>query len=223
MSISALLLAASSIAVPDVSDATGLFAMKLSVDRLERSGHLVEATANLWVEPNGKVTKCSIGRLVGDEGYARSFCPMLQGRLLKFPRDSHGRKSYAFVSVDILARAGGTDADSKRLTEQFDLLPIAGDADAVLPLAGASLWPDEGKRHYPNYEIPHYEINVEVAADGSVAACEKARKTPQELADRACAMARAKTFAVRNSDAGQSVSYIRSVRLVEQGQERERP
>jgi len=211
MFISALLLASSSFFVPDVSDASGFFAVKMDLERLWHHGRQIGATVNLWVEPSSKVTKCSLGRFLGDEVTAKSFCPLLLGRLISYPRDSQGRKTYAFLSVPVFANVRGKEEDFKKLILDFNRLPIAGDADAEVGVPDISIPPNKV------YGIDFaYGIDVEVAVDGSITGCEKRDKTPLDVAERACAIAKAKRFTIRYSDLRQPVSYVRNVRIVPQ-------
>jgi hypothetical protein len=211
MLISALLLASASFSVPNVSDAAGFFAVKMNLERIWHNGRQIAATVNLWVEPSSKVTKCSVGRFLGDELTAKSFCPLLLGRLLSYPRDSQGQRTYAFLSVPIFANVRGKEKDFKKLIQEFDDLPISGDADAEIAVPGVSIPPD--KVHGVNFD---YGIDVEIAANGAIAHCEKEGKTPEEVAERACMIAKAKNFTVRYSAVQQPVSYVRNVRIVMQ-------
>lgn len=211
MFISVFLLAASSMVVPSVSDASGFFAVKMDLEQLWHHGRQIGATVNLWIEPNSKVIKCSLGRFLGDETTAKSFCSLLLGRRVTFPRDSQGRKTYAFLSVPVFANVRGKEEDFKKLIQDFNRLPIAGDADAEISIPDSQIPPD--KIYGTDFA---YGINVEVAADGSITACEKRDKTPPDVAERACAIAKAKSFTVRYSNLRKPVSYVRNVRIVSQ-------
>ena len=208
MFISILLLTASSMIVPSVSDASGFFAVKMDLEQLWHHGRQIGATVNVWVEPNSKVTKCSLARFLGDEVTAKSFCPLLLGRRLSFPRDSQGQKTYAFLSVPVFANVRGKEEDFRKLIQEFNRLPIAGDADAEVSVPDIPIPP--GKVYGVGVG---YGIDVEVAVDGSISDCQGRDKTPKDIAERACTIAKAKRFTIRYSEVRQPVSYVRNVRI----------
>jgi hypothetical protein len=211
MFISAFWLALSAMVVPSVKDAADFFAVKMDLEQLWHHGGQIAATVNLWIEPNSQVIKCSVGRFLGDEATAKSFCSLFLGRRVTFPRDSQGQKTYAFLSVPVFADVRGSDGDFKKLIQQFEHLPIAGDADAEIAVPDVSV--PAGKILGFNVD---YGIEVEVAPDGSVTDCQKRDRTPQDIAKRACNLAKAKVFMIRYSTLQQPVSYVRNVRIVPQ-------
>jgi len=200
----ALLLAASAIAVPGLGPtAVDYFLEKIDFRELARNGRWVGVTVNLWVEPNRRISRCSVGNFAGDEASAKSICPMLIGMRTGLPRDGEGRKTYAYVTVPIIAIAASSMQGTEKLRQEFFALPIEGDPDARLTLAGSSISADD-----------YFEIVVAVDTGGAVTACGQRGKTRQDLGERACELAQGRTFVVRRADSGEPVPYVRNVKLI---------
>ena len=164
----------------------------------------VMATVNLWIDPTGTIVECQKGRAVGTREIAAGFCSMLLGRQIDAPRDEHDRPTYAYVPYTMSGFAASRMPQSDAVIDALLALPNVGDADERLQVSHPSV--AQGTRFY---------VNLAIAADGSVTACERAKSLPRRLVKPACAAARARTFAVRTAS-GQAVSYVRKVRLVPQ-------
>lgn len=200
---SVLLLAASAISVPTFGrSAADYLLRKIDFYRLDRAGKQVGVTLNLWVEPNRRIAKCSLGRFAGDEATAKKMCSVLVGMRTEFPRDGEGRKTYGFVSLQITAFTGSASRPPEELLAALYAKPVEGDPDELLAIPGASISNKDS-----------FAINVSVGADGAVTDCGKRGKAPQGIVENACGLARLKSFAVRYSDGGEPVAYVRNVRL----------
>jgi hypothetical protein len=203
MPIASALLLAASISVPMPSVDVAQFLFNKIHSRMERDRTYVMATLNLWVEPDGRVTQCSIGRLVGDPAIAQEFCPSLVGMRLARPRDAQGRPVYALTSFTTSGFASSLISRSNQVIKQLLQQPNSTDPDYQLRIADPAI-----------SEKDNFYITLSVAQDGKVDTCEKPKKIPQDVFVSACAAARAKTFAILGSAAGGAVSYVRSVRVV---------
>lgn len=201
---SVLLLAASAMSVPTFGHSAAHYLLrKIDFYSLDRNSKQVGVTLNLWVEPNRRIAKCSLGRFAGDEATARKMCPVLVGMRTEFPRDGERRKTYGFVSLQITAFAGSARRSPEELLAALHAKPVEGDPDVQLAIPGASISNRDS-----------FEINLGIGANGAVTDCGKRGKVPQDVVDKACGLARLKSFTVHYSDGGEPVSYVRNVRLV---------
>lgn len=200
---SALLLAASSISVPMPSVDVAQYLFNKVHSRVEHDHTYVMATLNLWVEPDGRVAQCSIGRLVGDSNVAQVFCPALVGVRLASPRDAHGQPTYAFTSFTTSGFASSLLSRSSQVIKQLLAQPNSTDPDYRLQIANPTI-----------SEKDNFYIDLTVASNGKVESCEKPKKVPENVFTSACAVARARTFVILHPALGDAVSYVRSIRVV---------
>ena len=188
------------VAVPGLDVANEMFGT-ISAE-VEARQTYVMATVNLWIDPNGSIVECRNGRAVGTQEIAAGFCSMLLGRQIDKPRDEHGRQTYAYVPYTMSGFANSRMPQSNAVIDALLATPNVGDPDERLPVSHPSVV--DGTRFF---------IELSIAADGSVTACERSKGLPRRLVALACAAARERTFAVRTAS-GQPVAYVRTVRLV---------
>ena len=205
--IPALLLAASAISLPHFNQA-GLqeYVFKtFDFYKLSPKDRSLGVTANLWIEPHGRIIGCWIGRSVGNEEAVKGLCRIMLGMYANPGRDAQGHRAYGFVAMTFLIPDGSTEQEARQFAEAFFIKPNSTDPEGILPFADPRLSAQS-----------HYRLNLLVSTDGSVADCSMDPNMPDELADKACALARAKDFAVRRAS-GKAVPYVRSVALVPNG------
>src|SRR5436190_2471730 len=97
-SAAALLLAASAMLLPDPGLPAAEQLYRNVREGVEAEHSWVLVTLNLWIEPNGRIVECSIGKVSGEARFSESFCPILKGLVTGSPRDETGRPTFAFVS-----------------------------------------------------------------------------------------------------------------------------
>jgi hypothetical protein len=202
--ISALVLLASGISLPESGrQLVEYLYHKIEDSRVYSKAGWSAATLNLWIEPNGRIASCTIGRSVGDEHIAGLYCPLLINFRTDFPKDENGRKTFAFMPIQMTITSDAFSKQDQKIVDQLKSQPNLGDADADLPLAS----PDVTTKS-------NYFIDLMISPDGSVRACDNGGHTPDNLVEQACALARSKSFAVRRAGSGEPVAYARFVRLV---------
>lgn len=203
MILSTLLLTVASISVPipEIEIAEHLFDKLRST--VEDKQTYVMVTLNLMVEPDGRVADCTMGRVVGATELAPTFCSDIVGMRVARPRDHAGRRTHAFINYSTSAFAGSLLPRSGEAIEALLAQPNSTDPDGELQLRDTSI----GQNDF-------FFIDLAIDADGTVRACQRAKKTPRRFVEPACGLARAKTFAIRHATHGEAVPYVRSVRLV---------
>ena len=203
MIFSTLLLTVASISVPipGIALAERLFDELRSTVEGKRT--YVMVTLNLMVEPDGRVADCTVGRVVGTKELAPMFCSKVVGMRVPRPRDHDDQRTHAFINYSTSAFASSLLRRSNEAIDALRALPNSADPDGELQFPDASI----GQNDF-------FYIDLAIAADGTVRACQTAKRTPRRFDEPACGLARTKTFTIRHTTQGEAVSYVRSVRLV---------
>ena len=204
MFISALLLAASAISLPqfDMGGLQNYFFKKFDFNKLTRQDAAVGVTVNLWIEPHGRIAGCWIGRMIGNQQAAKGLCPILLGMYAVPARDEKGKRTYGLVTVNFFVPPGPSKETDQTFAASLLAKPNAGDREDELTM-----------RTPATPATPRDALTISVTADGSVGACARGA-LPEEVFEEACANAKGKAFVVRRGDKGQAVPYVRRVILV---------
>lgn len=191
MSIFALV-AASLIAVPVGTQQLLLDAYPTRALRENKSGAV---QMRLWLDPDGKVYRCEVLQVFGDEIFGKEACkPTLKVKMTR-PAAPDGGASFgmttSLVKYTIRDRAG------ERVRTMREIPDVVLRA-AVDPLVS---------------KVPDFQIAVQVQPNGSIIHCEGIEAMPVALAEPACHLARQQSWARGTDTSGNPISYVTSLRV----------
>lgn len=196
-----LALAALSVPAPDMPTSEALYYRVLP--SLTANKNFVMVTLNLWVNPDGKIEECTVGKALGDLTLVPTYCPGIIEHTMPSPVDQSGARAYAFVNFTHISYAGQPRPRVAKAAQQILALPNGGDA--------------EGEVHMPDLTTQAakpYLLQVEIDVNGALTACTQGKRTPENVVGPACALAGQRTYTVRHSATGERVSYVRHLTIV---------
>ena len=142
----------------------------------------------VWIDPAGKVYRCEVVQLVGDEVFRTNACKPFAGQVVQHAVALDGSASYGMIAPFMRYVTRG------RMEREVRALPDP--ADITLDRTGAAAAAHD------------FKIVVQVEGDGRVSHCEGLEDAPVGFVERACARATESTQPIGTDEAGTPVRYV---------------
>ena len=183
-------LAASLMAVPQVTTRTARNIVQAYPISAMRQGKSGAVTVRIWIDPRGQVYRCEPLQLVGDAVFKQAAC-----------------KDHRRWRVGVAKAADGTPAYGvlTMLVKYFRAHDEAGDRIQALPDAADMILRVSSNA---NQSYPDVRVVVEVASDGTITHCEGIEGTADALTQRVCAAAIQQRTHIATDAAGNPVPYV---------------